>query len=600
MFIPVFINIFRKIVEYINEKRSYLEIRLWGWWFIPVLPLIAPLVSLNLLNASLSAQALIDSEPFLLDTTITWAAAYQDQVWPSLVFDGSNYLVTWLDTSTEHVRIHGARITRSGNILDPAGIIFSRHAVKKRPVLASCGKNSLVIWFTGNSLKARRLDQDGTILDKDALTICTYDSTNSQIFTASALFNGSQYIIVWGQYRQSQYALFFARMKTTGELLEPNGILIHSCEQAFYDCVLGYGGSNHLLVWAGDTNIGGLIVTPQGAVTDTIIFATIRGEFVRPALVFDGTYYLLAWKEYAYGSNTRHLGFQVITPSGDSVGAVQRLPIISQYSYEGPDIGFNGKDYTLVWAQDDQSIYRISLSSNGTIIDSIDTLVTPGSCPVITYADTGSILVWHNKSPADDNNIWFKKYPYGHPSNDTISYLLSTQAHYQINPSLAFASTNFLFVWQQQNRENQFDIVGKRVRKDGIILDNENILISTGVEDQINPLVVFGKNDYVSMWENHENGSLEGIRITPSGNLLEPIFTLPLNDQGQLYDLDHDGKYFAALWLDGLEPKFARFLSDGTLHDNPPRQIPRNGECAQAVFACGKETFLLVWSSGYI
>jgi hypothetical protein len=55
-------------------------------------------------------------------TTAVYIPRNGEQFQPSVAFDGTNYLVAWLD---EGWSIRAARVRRDGAVLDPSGIYLS-------------------------------------------------------------------------------------------------------------------------------------------------------------------------------------------------------------------------------------------------------------------------------------------------------------------------------------------------------------------------------------------------------------------------------------------------------------------------------------------
>ena len=52
----------------------------------------------------------------------------RQQLEPAIAYDGTNYLVAWTDNRSTSADIYGARVTPSGRVLDPRGIVLSTGA----------------------------------------------------------------------------------------------------------------------------------------------------------------------------------------------------------------------------------------------------------------------------------------------------------------------------------------------------------------------------------------------------------------------------------------------------------------------------------------
>src|SRR5688572_15848627 len=95
------------------------------------------LIFLTLLSFSLTAQAALVPVP-------------DDQEEPSIAAHGNGYFVVWADKrnySSSEYDIYGARISSSGELLDPGGIpICTDPGRQTSPRVAFDGERYLVVW----------------------------------------------------------------------------------------------------------------------------------------------------------------------------------------------------------------------------------------------------------------------------------------------------------------------------------------------------------------------------------------------------------------------------------------------------------------------
>ncbi len=149
----------------------------------------------------------------VLDTTpIAISTGPNGQSSPSVAFDGTNYLVAWLDMRNQTTDIYGARITIAGVLLDgtsaSAGFAINAGGTISRsaPSVAFSGAEYLVTW-TGyaNSgspgVQAARVSTAGTLPSGNNMTISVSGpplaATNSQL-TNPVMASGPQHAaVVW-------------------------------------------------------------------------------------------------------------------------------------------------------------------------------------------------------------------------------------------------------------------------------------------------------------------------------------------------------------------------------------------------------------------
>jgi len=241
------------------------------------------------------------------------SSAANRQRYPAVAFVGADYLVVWEDgRSGSNYDVYGARVDRDGRVLDPEGIAISAGADYRRcPAVASGDTNYLVVWQdwrNGNDfdIYGARLCSDGTVLDPKGFLISS--AANSQEDVAVA-FDGTEFLVVWQDWRDGGYPdIAGARVTNAGAVLDPGGIAISTDADVQRYPKVTPGRAGFLVVWEDlrSSNFGdiyGARVTYSGAVLDTegILISAAGGAHEYPVLAFDGSNYLVAWKDYATG-----------------------------------------------------------------------------------------------------------------------------------------------------------------------------------------------------------------------------------------------------------------------------------------------------------
>ena len=362
---------------------------------------------------------------------ISQAADYQEH--PAVAFDGTNFLVVWQDyRSGDTSDIYGARVTVGGTVLDPQGIAISTAWNSQGPpAVAFDGTNFLAVWedYRGgdaSDIYGARVTPQGTVLDPSGFVIS--QAADYQEHPAVA-FDGTNFLVVWQDWR-SYSKIYGARVTPGGTVLDPQGFAITQAANYHQFPSLGFDGTNFLVVWAewrsgSDYDIYGARVTPAGTVLDPSGFVISQAAINQwePALVFDGTNFLVVWQDVRnypdtsdiYGARVTQAGV-VLDPSGIAISA-------AAYGQYVPTLGFDGASFLVVWTDDrsgDHDIYGAWVTRGGVVSDEGPVVRQDGDqqCPALARGSGNQMLLvyqgWAGTvggETYDADRIWGKMNP---------------------------------------------------------------------------------------------------------------------------------------------------------------------------------------------
>jgi hypothetical protein len=504
------------------------------------------------------------SDTLLVDTSITFIPAPSIQKEPAVAFDGDNFLVVWEDDRDGlHycTDIFGARVTPDGIVLDSFGIPISRAAdIQGHPAIAFDGTNFLVVWEDYRrrqyDIYGARVTPAGIVLDPSGIPVC---QAAAYQYAPAVAFTGTGFLVVWRDYRNG-YDIYGTRVTADGVVLDSTGIAISTAAHDQMEPAVAFDGANSLVVWqderSGGRDLFGARVTPAGVVLDSmgIPISQAAGYQSAPAVAFDGTNFLVVWNDYRTGDGDIY-GARV-TPAGavlDSAGiAIPRASVHQLY----PAVAFDGTNFLVVWMEepgDSFDIYAARVTSSGVVLDSIGIHISDARgdewYPAVAYDSTNYLVVWGDGT---SDIFGARVTPHG-DLLDTSSIALTGAANTQQNPVVASDGSNYLVVWTDVRGADQ-DIYGARVTQAGVVLDPAGFAISQAVGYQNYPAVAFDGADYLVVWEDGRGGQfvphIYGARITPSGVVLDTS-GIPISNGGDLEGLPavaFDGSNFLVVW----------------------------------------------------
>lgn len=419
-------------------------------------------------------------ENVLNPSGIPISTAADDQYMPSVSFDGTNYLVTWHDhrdgvnydiygarvntsgvvqepsgiaianidvqqltaevisysgqwltvwrdnRNGSYTDIYGSRVSASGTVTDPSGILISASAqAQGMPAVASDSTNYLVVWQEDRGggppfdIYGMRIDASGRQLDEDAIAIST--NAGSQQYPAVAFDNDSIYLVVWQDNRSGFYDIYGARVSASGNVLDGPGIAISTATGRQQSPSVAFDGTNFLVVWGDERggvstdDIYGTLVQPNGNVVSPSgnVIADDANWQDNPSVAFDGTNYLVVWDDYGSGTFNEDIYGVRVNQSGNPIDASSIAISTATNGQYRPAVAFDGTNYMVAWFDKRNSnasdIYGTRVHQNGTVLDASGIPIIPFTgtqeYPSIAFDGTDYLLVCENHQSESIHNV---------------------------------------------------------------------------------------------------------------------------------------------------------------------------------------------------
>jgi hypothetical protein len=451
-----------------------------------------------------------------------------DQYTPAVAREGTNFLVVWQDDRSDV--IYGARVNSTGTVLDTSGILISTTGSQYDPAVAHDGTNFLVVWVdfsraNSPNIYGTRVNSTGTVLDTSDISIST--SANGQ-YTPAVAHDGTNFLVVWQDYRSGSYDVYGVRVSETGTVLDTSGIRISTTAHYQYSPAVAHDGVNFLVVWVdsrnGYSDIYGARVNSTGTVLDTsgIPISTATDYQYNPAVAHDGTNFLVVWQDYRSGTGYRDIYGARVSSTG-TVLDTSGIPISTAASEQyAPAVAHNGTNFLVVW-QDYRSgshdIYGARVSSTGTVLDtsgiSISTAASEQYAPAVAHNGMYFLVVWQDYRSVGSGIYGARVNSVG-TVLDTSGIPIASATNSQYIPAVAYDGSNFLVVWEDYRRGTGFsDIYGARVSETGTVLDTSGFAISTEPGDEREPVLTSlgGESSLVVYRSSHASPSTNSERV---------------------------------------------------------------------------------------
>lgn len=323
-----------------------------------------------------------------LEGTTSFKLSNGDGLYPSLAWDGTHFIATWLDLGTTPSSIRFALFSADGSKVSGSEKSVSNSSSTTNPRVAAGTNYSLVTWeeyepdtFNGRcKTQGVRIDKTGAVVDSTPLSIGSGAYATRGAAVASS---GSRFLVAWSTMDPPE-VVRGSVIADTGTVIKNDFVISHSSAAAVIPTV-DFDGSNFAVAWADgreERSIYGVTVSPDGTVNSTTDKKLTSGG---PRSVSSGS---LDRVNIAY-NGTRHL----VNYLGDGIEASlldKSLAIVKdEFNVNAlpgkqgfPRMVWDGTNYVVGWTDESDpdfsksTVRAVRISGTGEVLDPDGILVT--------------------------------------------------------------------------------------------------------------------------------------------------------------------------------------------------------------------------------
>ncbi len=546
---------------------------------------------------------------------------------PAVAFDGTNYLVVWQDarnaTSQSELDIYGARLDTAGTVLGATDFaITTSPGNDSQPAVAFDGTNFWVVWANDatEDIHARRVDSSGVVVDSSDIEVSSNTDSSAQVEPEIAC-GADNCLIVWEDGRNgvnTQFGnddIYGTRVDSSGAVLDSDGIELATNPEHERRPAVASDGTHFLVVWeeglSHNRDIRSTRVYSSGTVSITygVDVSNASGVQEAPSVGFDGTQYLVAWRDERDNTDGEIYAARVGT-SGNVVDRSGFMVSTSPDGLSAPAMASDGTNSLLAWVDGESGaldLYGARVDAAGTVLDTSGLLLTINgnaqSFPAVATDGTNYLIVWEDRR-GEDVDLYGVRVDAQGVVLDSEAIAISTADGHQARPAIAFDGTHYLVVWMDE-RDGSFDIYGTRVDPSGEVVDTDGFVIEAAPERQSDPDIVFGDSQYLVVWTDRrrgDGGDIYGKRVDTDATVIDDdVIVVSEAEYPQIAPAaSFDGTNFGVAWGDQrfghLDIRWARLDDSGAVLD-PEGVLVATGPDHQTVPAVGFDgtRTMVVW-----
>jgi len=283
----------------------------------------------------------------------------------------------------------------------------------------------------------------------------------------------------------------------------------------------------YLAVWAKQTlsgfDIFGARIDRDGKVLGEgdgeISICSAANDQMYPVVVWNGEHFLVVWQDHRSGKRWE-IYWARVTPDGVVEDPDGKLLSKSSYDRGSPNVAWSGSRYLLAWQEKRGArawnIYCMDLAKD---LDTGGEQPRPVSfslkdqvSPAVDFDGKNFMVVWQQKGKGNNWNIYGARImPDQEPQDaETIQINESMSPAGSWMPVLSWNGESYLILWTGSGGKDTWYVYGRRVSADGEFLDPADVPIQTGGANKAFPALLWDGNQHLMIWEE-DPGNYLGI-----------------------------------------------------------------------------------------
>ncbi len=574
---------------------------------------------------------------------------------PSIASNGVDYLVVWSEAHAPGKAgdIYAARVSAAGVMLDEQGLALSEtQDGESVPSVASDGGDYLVVWQVADSesewaIRANRVTAAGDVLDGSGFPVATGPSGYPRPQVAS---NGGGYLVTWTDSRSGSSDVYATRVDASGTVLDGNGFGVSTGPREEIAGSVASNGKDYLLAWTDfrsrSTDIYFSRVSSAGEVLDPtgVPLATGEANEDGPSVASNGTSYLIAWNVPGDGGGTH---VSRVNPEGLVLdGGVLVVPNPYHHLFLGTYVASNGTDFLVLVQQGATGLYGRRVSGSGVPMDASYYKVASSADGGGVASNGSDYLVAHTLRETVPTTVF-------HTSATPVSSagavgkqlaVVPQETNAQFAPRVASNGTSFLVLWMD-HRNSRYGLYASRVSAAGEALDEPGLLIVDGYPDEFDvasngtgylvawrfyyepdwlyescnvsmrsvsvsgepgdtqsipgqdphaPHVASNGSGYLVVWEENDHG-IRATRTSETGKPMGPAVAVTSNYRDEWPRVASNGSDYLVVWPRELDVFARRVSAKGELQGAEFPVSTADGEQASPAVASNGGDYLVAW-----
>ena len=337
----------------------------------------------------------------------------------SVASSGSVVHIVWSDKRDGNHEIYHKRSTDAGVNWEADTRLTNDTSTSKSPSVAVSGSVVHVAWQdtrAGNiQIYYKRSTDAGVSWGADTRLT---NNTSYSVGPSVAVL-GSAIHVVWTDYRDGNYEIYYKRSTNAGVNWEADTRLTNNTGDSFSSSVAVSGSQVHVVWWDQRNNNDGIYYkrSIDGGVTwgADILLTNNTATSYYPSVAVSGSVVHVVWGDYRDGNN--QIYHKRSTDAGVNWGTDVRMTNNTSYSYV-PSVAVSGSVVHVVWEDYRAEIYY-KRSTDGGVNWGTDVRMTNNTShswsPSVAVSGSVVHVVWEDSR--DENfEIYYKRDPTGNPT----------------------------------------------------------------------------------------------------------------------------------------------------------------------------------------